>query len=47
MASTKEKIRLNLEENGYRVLDLGTNSEDSGLSRLWKITGSKYFRRKC
>ena len=25
----KEKIKLNLEENGYGVLDLGTNSEES------------------
>ena len=25
----KEKIKLNLEENGYRVLDLGTNSDEA------------------
>ena len=25
----KEKIKLNLEENGYGVLDLGTNSEEA------------------
>ena len=25
----KEKIKLNLEENGYGVLDLGTNNEEA------------------
>ena len=25
----KEKIKLNLEENGYGVIDLGTNSEEA------------------